>query len=358
LFRPKQDTADAADRRTSRARSFDRGRNIRRNRMPLSHPEAVPFGLLAMFAEDMYDAAPGTLAPPADSRIAAAGWKVVAYVTAQDVIIPPKASPDQTLHINHTNRVFYGYVAQSAADPTSYLAAIRGTQGIIEWLIDADFIPIPHPRYPNARVEQGFWSIYQTMSLADLAGVTTSQNVAEGIEKLVGGGRIMVVGHSLGSALATYFVEDVAERAPKATACLFASPRTGDRVWTTIFDKNVEDYSLFNYIIDVVPHVPSGIGYSTLSKAEVIQPSQADAGVRLDLLCDHHVICYCAMLDFQQTSAAPPSAQDTACRACILGPASTMPEEAKALAVLINAFGMGSEKARLLLKGMHQANAV
>ena len=64
------------------------------------------------------------------------------------------------------------------------------------------------------------------------------------------------------------------------------------------------------------------------------------------------------MLDFQQTGAAPPSMQDTACRACILGPASTMPEEAKALAVLINAFGLGSEKARLLLKGMHEANAV
>jgi triacylglycerol lipase len=355
LFRPKQDTADAADRC---AHSFDRARTIRRNRMPLSNSEAVPFGLLAMFAEDMYDAAPGTLAPPADIRIAVAGWKVVAYVTAQDVIIPPKGSPDQTLHINHGSRVFYGYVAQSAADPKSFVAAIRGTEGIIEWLIDADFVPIPHPRYPNARVEQGFWSIYQTMSLADLAGVTTSQNAAEGIEKLVGDGSIMLVGHSLGSALATFFVEDVAERAPKATACLFASPRTGNLAWTTIFDKNVGDYSLFNYIIDVVPHVPSGIGYNTLSKAEVIQPSKADAGVKLDLLCDHHIICYCAMLDFQQTIAAPLRAQDDACKACVLGPASTMPEEAKALAVLINAFGTGTEKARLLLKGMHQANAV
>jgi triacylglycerol lipase len=274
------------------------------------------------------------------------------------VIIPPKESPDQTLHINHGSRVFYGYVAQSATNPKTFVAAIRGTEGIIEWLIDADFVPIPHPRYPTARVEQGFWSIYQTMSLADLSGVTTSQNAAEGIEKLVSDGSIMVVGHSLGSALATYFVEDVAERAPKATACLFASPQTGDRTWTTIFDKNVADYSLFNYIIDVVPHVPSGIGYSTLSKAEIIQPSSADAGVRLDLFCDHHVICYCAMLDFQQTIAAPSNARDANCRACILGPASTMPEEAKALAVLINAFGLGSEKARLVLKGMHEANAV
>jgi triacylglycerol lipase len=324
--------------------------------MPLSNSDAVPFGLLAMIAEDMYDAASNKLAPPLDARIAAAHWKVVAYVTAQDMIIPPEESADQTLHINHASRVFYGFVAQSATDPTSFVAAIRGTEGIIEWLIDADFVPIPHPRYPDARVEQGFWSIYQTMSLADLTGVTTSQNAAEGIEKLVGDGSIMVVGHSLGSALATFFVEDIAERQPKATACLFASPRTGDLAWTTIFDNNVGDYSLFNYIIDAVPHVPTGIGYSTLSKAEVIQPSKAAAGVKLDLLCNHHVICYCAMLDFQQTSTASLTAQDTACKACILGPASTMPEEAKALAVLINAFGTGTEEARILLKGMHQAN--
>jgi len=57
------------------------------------------------------------------------------------------------------------------------------------------------------------------------------------------------------------------------------------------------------------------------------------------------------MLDFQQADVA-------ACRECILGPASTMPEEAKALAVLINAFGTGTEKARVLLKGMHEVNAV
>src|SRR5665213_431350 len=177
--------------RHGRARSFDCRRNNRRNRMPLSNSEAVPFGLLAMFAEDMYDAALGTLAPPVDLRIAAAGWKVVAYVTAQDVIIPPKESPDQKLHIDHG-----------------------------------------------------------------------------------------------------------------------------------------------------------------------IQPLAANAGVRLDLLCDHHVICYCAMLDFQQTIAASLIARDAACRACVLGPASTMPDEAKALAVLINAFGMGSEKARILLKGMHRANTV
>lgn len=321
---------------------------------------AVQFGLLAMYAEDMYDAAPGTLNPPADPRIAAAGWKVAGYLTAQDVLIPTRASPDRKLGIDRGKRVFYGFVAQNLSAPTSYVAAIRGTAGMIEWVIDAEFVPIPHPRYPGARVEQGFWSIYQTMSLADPAtGVTTFQNAAEGVEELVGTGTIAVTGHSLGAALATFFVEDVAERlGAVATACLFASPRTGDAVWTAIFDKNVKQYSLYNYLLDLVPHVPAGIGYATLSQATIIQPSAAQAGIRLDLFCDHHVICYCAMVDFQATGAAPTTAQDTPSKLCILGDASTVPEAAKALAFLINEFGFGTRKAVILLKALHEANAV
>jgi hypothetical protein len=198
------------------------------------------------------------------------------------------------------------------------------------------------------------------MSLADpTSGVTTFQNAAEGVENLVGNGAIVVMGHSLGSALATYFVEDVGERlGPRATACLFASPRTGDSTWAAIFDQNVKQYSLFNYVLDLVPYVPTGIGYSTLPNATIIQPATAQAGVRLDLLCDHHVICYCYMLDFAQASAAPLTPQDAGCKACVLGNASTVPETAKALAILINDFGIGSEKAAILLKALHQTNAV
>jgi hypothetical protein len=139
---------------------------------------------------------------------------------------------------------------------------------------------------------------------------------------------------------------------------LFASPRTGDSVWAGIFDKNVKQYDLFNYILDLVPHVPAGIGYMTLSKATIIQPSTTQAGVKLDLLCDHHVICYCAMLDFAATNAATLTAPDLALKACVLGGASTVPETAKALATLINDFGLGTEKAVTLLKALHLANAV
>lgn len=326
--------------------------------------DAIDYGLLAMYAEDMYSPAAPTgsqpsLCPTPDPRIAAAGWTVVAYLTAQDAVLPQRGAMDRTMGIDHGRRVFYGFVARDAAAPAaqaSYVVAIRGTEGFVEWVIDAEFISVAHPRYPAAQVEQGFWGIYQTMSLADpTTGVTTHQNAAEGVEELVGTSPVVVTGHSLGSALATYFTDDLAARiGAQASACLFASPRTGDAAWTGLFDSQVQSYQLYNYIIDLVPHVPS-LGYATLSKATVLQPDTAQADIRLDLLCNHHVICYCAMIDYEriETAMTPCPAQDANEWACVIGPYSPLPNSAKALAFIVTEAGVASDKAIALLKALH-----
>lgn len=326
--------------------------------MPISDAQAVSFGLLALYAEDMYAGALGSLNPPADSRIAAAGWSVVGYLTAQDALFPAEGQANRRL-ANDSRRVFFGFVARNAADPTLFVAAIRGTDGVVEWAIDAEFLLVPHPRHPQAKVELGFWSLYQTMSLADPAsGVTTRQSAAEGLEKLVGAGTIVVVGHSLGSALATYFAEDLAARlAGRASACLFASPRTGDEAWAKLVDAEVGDYRLFNYILDAVTHVPAP-DYAALPRATVLQPSSAQAGVKLDIVCNHHLLCYLAMIDFaaaQSTLAAPQDAGDAA---CVLGPAGAMPVTAKALALLIDEFGVADERVLAILRALHRLRAV
>jgi hypothetical protein len=317
-------------------------------------PGPVEFGLLAMYAEDMYVI--GSIVPKAEPRIDAGGWNVVGLLTAQDVLIPASNAPQQ-LTVDPTRRVFFGFLAQSKTDPTSFAAVVRGTEGIVEWLIDAEFPLIPHPRHANVHVEQGFWNIYQTMSLADPAsGLTTFQNAAEGIAKAVGTGTVTVTGHSLGSALATYLTDDLAERLGRqVSATLFASPRTGDAAWATLFASTVTTYHLYNYILDLVTHVPS-LGYATLPNATVLQPSTAQADIRLDLLCNHHVICYCAMIDFAAEQAAPTTVQDASCVACISPP--PMSEAARGLAAVINQFGVGSEKAVAMLKAFHAINAV
>jgi hypothetical protein len=47
-------------------------------------------------------------------------------------------------------------------DPSLYAVATRGTEGLAEWIIDAEFFPIPNPREPDTKVEQGFWGIYES----------------------------------------------------------------------------------------------------------------------------------------------------------------------------------------------------
>jgi len=159
-----------------------------------------------------------------------------------------------------------------------------------------------------------------------------------------------VAGHSLGSALATYFVQELAERiGERATACMFASPRTGDKPWAALVDATVKDYSLFNYVIDVVTHVPTGLGYVTLSKVTRIEPGSAQAGIKVGLGCDHHVICYCAMLDFAQTEPNTHDPRDQACVQCILGGRGTVTAEARALATGVTVLQTVSDKAAEML---------
>jgi hypothetical protein len=328
--------------------------------------DAVDFGLLAMCAEDMYSPdtptnSQASLFPKPDPRIAAANWEIVAYLTAQDAVIPQRGATIRTMGIDHGRRVFYGFLARNKAAPTSYVVAIRGTEGFVEWIIDAEFVPIVHPRYPAARVEQGFWGIYQTMNLADPnTGATTYNDPTEGVAALVGqDGTVTVTGHSLGSALATYFTDDLAVRiGARTSACLFASPRTGDATWAGFFDSHVRSYQLYNYIIDLVPHVPPAgppTGYATLAKATVLQPDAVQADIRLDLLCNHHVLCYCAMIDYQKTTTAmtpcPPS--DASEWACVIGAYSPLPNSAKALAFVVTEAGVASDRAIALLKALH-----
>ena len=324
--------------------------------MPISDSEAVKFGFLVMYAEDMYTE--GTKIPAIDPRIKEAGWEVIAYLTAQDAILPKRSSllPGQKQIIELGVVVFYGFLARKSADPNEYAIAVRGTAGIAEWIIDAEFLPIANPREPGTTVEKGFWDIYESMDLISLDGKVINDDAAKGIAAMVGGtGRVVVAGHSLGAALATYLSLETAKLlGPRLSACLFASPRTGDAAWAALYDKTVSDYRLFNYVLDVVPYVPfdlpPDIQYSTLSKATVIQPSTAQADVRLDLSCDHHLICYCAMLDYADTKASPMRPIDQQSWACVIGPTqiSVNAEVAKALAVLVNRLGIARQIVELL----------
>ncbi len=238
-------------------------------------------------------------------------------------------------------RLYYGYVARRRAGPASWTVGVRGTAGIVEWIIDGQFLPQSHPRGGGIEVEHGFWSIYETMQLVELDGRLKNTDAAAGISTLVGADDVMVVGHSLGSALATYLCFDLERHLGKqVAACLFASPRTGNDAWVNAVAAALQyRCTVYNYLLDLVPRLPSRPGYSTVRNAVVLLPKTAEAGVKVEVRSHHHVLCYAAMLSYATFLAHVGALRDVDAEehACVLGDHSMVPAQAEALQVAVEA---------------------
>lgn len=276
----------------------------------MTNQQAAELGLLVAYAMDQYQTAPTSLAPTPDPRLSPK-WRIVGYLTATDCVLRNEAL---------CRTVCYGYLAQSSADPTVFVAAVRGTNGAIEWFEDSLFSQVPHP--VAGKVEAGFWGIYASMQYSPVDGKALP--AAQGIAAAVGPGTVTVLGHSLGSALATYLTFDLAGLlGPRVSSCFFASPKPGDDVFAKAFNARVQTYQVFNFDLDVVPRLPFG-SYAELPNVTWISPSMAQARIKFSLDCHHHVLVYCSMLAYGllDWNAVPLCDQSNA--ACIKGPSAVI----------------------------------
>lgn len=280
---------------------------------------AAQMALLSMYAEDTYEALPpgskGTLRPPIDMHVQPK-WKVIGYITGRDGFL----DQNQLFSINLGQLVFYGFLAQDSTDPMKFVTVIRGTENLKEWAIDAEFLPVPHAIKGHA--ESGFYSIYRSMMYQDLVG-GDPVILAAGIAGAVGTqNTVMVIAHSLGSALGTYLTLDLvvtAKMGDRASACLFASPRPGDIDFVTYFDEQVKNYTVYNYSLDAVTTVPGLFRYTSLPKVTKLMPQAGSASITNTLPCNHHAVCYAAMLDANEVNSASVGPNDQGCASCIVG---------------------------------------
>jgi triacylglycerol lipase len=304
----------------------------------LDDPLAAQMALTVMRTEDMFQQLKGAgqqgkLDPPLDPVIAAA-YDLIGYVAASDALIEFDAKLNKKVMRASGLTVFYGFLARSKANAHQYIAVIRGTGSLLEWLKDAQGLPVPHSP-SNGQVEMGFSSIYDTMTYRGYSGgqfVGAPVRASTGIAAAASEGKVTVVGHSLGSALATYLALDLAtieKMNDRVTTSMFASPHTGDVPFVHYFDQNVATYTLYNYSRDFVPTVPFALGYAALPRAIRFTPDDAQADIKYNALlplelhnlaCQHHAVCYAAMLDFHATDWKQVPAIDQTCAACIVGP--------------------------------------
>lgn len=278
----------------------------------LSDDQAASLALLTVYAMDMYLSDRSSLAPAVDSRLKD-NWIIRGYLTGTDALLRRGRT------VAFGSDVCYGYLAEMIEKPGTFVVAIRGTDGILEWIEDAQFVPINHP--VTGKVEYGFYSIYQTLTYRPVVG--EASNAVQGLTAAVGTGELIVLGHSLGSTLATYLTFDLADidkLGVRVQGCYFASPRPGNAVFVQAFAARVAAYNLYNYELDVVPRVPFGPDYTDLPNCNWIGVTSARARIGFSLDCHHHLLCYCAMLKYDLLNWKSVPAIDAAYVLCIKGP--------------------------------------
>lgn len=238
--------------------------------------------------EDAYLSHLGQIETPLDLRLASA-WNVRAYLVGQDALFRQELSLD-------SSRVCYGWLLESKTLPGSFLLTVRGTTGLIEWLEDSEFFTTQHPK--AGRVEAGFWGLYRTLALRvsghELPLVTA-------LSTIVDGGRLMVAGHSLGAALATYLALDVsvplAHNGASLSARFFASPRTGNDAFCSAVVSAIPDYASYANSGDLVPRIPFAFGYEPLPGLIEMPPYGGGIRIKFGLAAQHHAASYVALLD-------------------------------------------------------------
>jgi hypothetical protein len=252
-------------------------------------------------------------APQGNPALPAAGTADYAYITdAYWTALAQLRCDDQI--ISKSDNVYYGLLLRchTAVGPFAvgdHLVAIRGTMNQQEWANDAlAILPRPSPS-GFGQVGAGFWDIYDSMTLNDLAGGDERSPVAGAIAAAVAAqpGRVFVAGHSLGAALATYLTADL-QVALGAGAALepyfFASPKTGTADYVRHYQMTVSAYTLVNYAIDLVPMVPPDVlGYASLNAGgpthdvHTIAPLSPGAIMPPFAAQNHSPVGYARMLD-------------------------------------------------------------
>jgi hypothetical protein len=212
--------------------------------------QAIQFAQLVNAA---YAIPPDNLTNSAGQALSVGGtsYTVVTTIYAFDLVtdMNPGRGSDQ---------VSIGLICQ--ADGTGdVVIAIRGTEGILEWVNDAEFLMVRCPFLAGAgHTEDGFTAMYKSLRTGVAPG---SPSVVDALATLPfnpPASSLTICGHSLGGALATLLALDVAANTSftNPAAYTYASPRVGDPSFADTYDQVVKNSFRVANRIDLVPKLP------------------------------------------------------------------------------------------------------
>ena len=184
------------------------------------------------------------------------------------------------------------------------MIAIRGTEGILEWVQDARFLPVPCPFLAGAgHTDDGFTSMYMSFTVDAQPG---SSSVAKSLATLpwrkTPVQSLTICGHSLGGALATLLALDVAANTPftDPAAYTYASPRTGDDTFVSMYGHIVQRSCRIANRMDLVPKLPAPPLYEHVPSLFELNPVVLGVPpkilVKPEIACEHILDSYLHLL--------------------------------------------------------------
>ncbi|KAF7837865.1 lipase-like [Senna tora] len=144
-----------------------------------------------------------------------------------------------------------------AKDPDAIIIAFRGTQesSIQNWIEDLFWkqLDLNYPGMTDAMVHRGFYYAYHNTTLRPAI-----VNALERAKKNYGDTKIIVTGHSMGGAMASFCGLDlkVNLNAQDVQVMTFGQPRVGNAVFASYYSKLVPNTIRVTNGHDMVPHLP------------------------------------------------------------------------------------------------------
>lgn len=205
--------------------------------------------------------------------------------------------------LRNSKVVSIGLILQAATGGA--VIALRGTEGIMEWIQDARFLTVPCPFLPGAgNTEDGFTAMYQSLAISPSSGATSVVRSLAGLQWKSKVTSLTICGHSLGGALATLLAADVAANGGDpfkvATVYTYASPKTGDPLFVSAYNHLVPDTSRIANRLDLVPKLPLPPLYDHVLGLFDLNPVKLGIPptvlVKCDIPCEHFLNSYLFLL--------------------------------------------------------------
>lgn len=203
------------------------------------------------------------------------------------------------------NVVPFGYVMRDQGN--NVVVAIRGTEGVYEWLHDFYFLYEPFSYVPSAgNTEDGFTTIYGSLRIAAAVGAQSLLNYLVQSHIANPFSTLTICGHSLGGALATllalaYAVKTASDpTAPEPDVYTYASPHVGDVGFVTLYDHMVPTNFRIANRADIVPKLPLPPMYQHVAGLVDLNPTlpgpPPSTLINFNIPCEHILSSYMFLL--------------------------------------------------------------